>query len=459
MARLEGEELGREGHGVLYDALHEPAFRRFLLDAIAREETFRTDGETLYGRRSRAFDTLRGEGELGSRVSRAEQSNASVIYDEQLLCKLFRKVAPGENPDLEIGRFLTEKTEFAQLPPVAGSLHLSWNGETATAAILQGWVRSEGDAWSFTLDALSRFFDRVSMGLESGELAPPPSPADGPFRLESDEPPEEVAGVLGLYLTSAELLGRRTAELHLALSGDAAQEEEAFRPKPFTTLYQRGLYQSMRSKASRTLQTVEQRLKQDRLDELPPDVGQRLADLTRRREELFQGFGVLREGKIEALRTRIHGDYHLGQVLSTGRDFVVLDFEGETTRPLSERRILRSPLRDVAGMLRSYHYATWVARKQAQERGLVREDAEPLLEAWAGLWRRVVGARFLRAYLETAPEGDFLPPHRADLGKLLHAFLLDKALQELRHDLAHRPSWIPIPLAGVEDLLESRRTP
>lgn len=459
VARLEGDALGAEGHGMLYDALHEPAFRRFLLEAVARSSVFRTDGETLEGRRDEAFHTLRGDGELASRVSHAEQSNASVIYDERLIFKLFRKVAPGENPDLEIGRFLTEKTDFGQVPPVAGSLHLTWKGETATAGILQGWVRSEGDAWSFSLDALSRFFDRVSMGLESGELTRPPGPTGGPAFSELDELPEPVAGVLGLHSTSVELLGRRTAELHLALSGDAAREIEAFRPKPFTTLYQRGLYQSLRSKASRTLQAVEQAAKQGRLGDLPEEARQHLVGLTARRNELFEGFSVLREGKIDALRIRIHGDYHLGQVLSTGRDFVLLDFEGETARPLSERRILRSPLRDVAGMLRSYHYATYVARKRAEERGLVRQGEEPMLEAWAGLWRRVMGSRFLGAYLETASPGEFLPRDRTDVGKLLHAFLLEKALQELHHDLVYRPPWAPIPLAGVLDLLESRSSP
>ena len=444
-------------HGVLYDAVFDPELGRRLLRAIERQATFPSgpEGETgrVIARRTEAFAALRGdrENDLPARLLSAEQSNTSVLFGDRLILKLFRKVEPGENPDLEIGRFLTEQTDFRNIPPVAGSLEYrpersrSQSGEPATLAILQGYVDNEGDAWRFTLDFLSRYFERV---LSRGELAPP----DPHLKAAGSLPRElELTDLFGLYPSHATLLGRRTGELHLALASGV--EVKAFVPEPFSELYQRSLYQSMRSATGKTFRFLAQRL-----DALP---GEAERDAARRllgaKDTLLSRFRPLLDHKIEALRIRCHGDYHLGQVLFTGKDFVIIDFEGEPARPLSERRIKRSPLRDVAGMLRSFDYAVHAAVQEQIDRGVFGPEQAPILEQWGRLWSLEASSTFLRGYLEalaaTEREPALIPTEEEEIRLLLDVFLLDKAIYELRYELDNRPGWARIPLHGILRLI------
>ncbi|MEA2693149.1 MAG: maltose alpha-D-glucosyltransferase / alpha-amylase, partial [Acidobacteriota bacterium] len=229
-----------------------------------------------------------------------------------------------------------------------------------------------------------------------------------------------------------------------------------FEHEPFSLLYQRSLYQSIRTAAGRTFQLLEQRLGQ-----LPVGSPQNLgvADAAREvlagRDRLADRLSGLLSAKISGMRIRTHGDYHLGQVLYTGRDFVILDFEGEPARPLSERRMKRSALRDVAGMLRSFHYAACAAFFDEAGRGMVQGAALAALEGWLGLWERSVSAAFLRSYLERSRAGEavYLPPARQELALLLDVFLLEKAVYELGYELNNRPGWVGIPLQGIRQIL------
>jgi maltose alpha-D-glucosyltransferase/alpha-amylase len=261
-------------------------------------------------------------------------------------------------------------------------------------------------------------------------------------------PPPLAAELIGSYLESARLLGQRTAELHRALAG--AADDPAFAPEAFGTLYQRSIYQSMRNTARQTFDLLR---KQRRvLPEAARADGERLlgleADVDRRLR------GILNR-KIAALRIRYHGDYHLGQVLYTGKDFVIIDFEGEPARPLGERRLKRSPLRDVAGMLRSFHYAVHTALADLSARGVVGATERAPLEPWARFWHTWVSTTFLRTYLTAGGEGELLPRSRTEVQLMLDVFTLDKALYELRYELNHRPDWAGIPLRGILELLET----
>jgi maltose alpha-D-glucosyltransferase/alpha-amylase len=261
-------------------------------------------------------------------------------------------------------------------------------------------------------------------------------------------------GLIATYLDSARALGERTAELHLALAAETADPE--FAPEPFGTLYQRSLYQSMRTLTGRSLQLLDER--SGRLEGQAAELAARLLG---RRGDILGHFAALLEGKLAAQRIRIHGDYHLGQVLYTGRDFLIIDFEGEPARALSERRIKRSPLRDVAGMLRSFDYAAHSELARQIEGALVSRDDAPALAGWARWWQHWVSARFLAAYLERlgwqdggdGGEGGLLPPAADDLSTLLDVYLLEKAIYELRYELNNRPDWVAIPLAGILELL------
>jgi len=470
VARVVGGGGGAEGggggagaSGVLYDPFEDAAFGRALLAAMAAGRRFRGPAHEVVAWADAGFTELAGAEpaaggvggmEIEPRPLGAEQSNTSIRYGDRLVLKLFRKLEPGINPDLEIGRFLTRSTGFRHVPPVAGGLDLRDGGrgrEPATLGVLQGFVANEGDAWSFTLDALGRYFERVRTGWGQGDFGRAAVP-DRPL-LELVEiaggaqPPAELYERIGTYLPAARLLGERTAELHLALAS-APADLPAFAPEPFSTLHQRSLYESMRTGASRTFQLLRQRL-----DDLAPEARAAAAALLDARELVRERFALLLGPKVTATRIRTHGDYHLGQVLYTGRDFVILDFEGEPARPLTERRLKRSPLRDVAGMLRSFQYAAYARLFEESGSGIIAPSEAPVFESWALFWQRWVSAAFLGAYLERTAAGSFVPARRSELAILLDAYVLEKAIYELAYELNHRPGWVRIPLAGILQIL------
>jgi maltose alpha-D-glucosyltransferase/alpha-amylase len=242
----------------------------------------------------------------------------------------------------------------------------------------------------------------------------------------------------------ARLLGQRTGELHVALAQDGDNPD--FAPEPFTDFYRRGLYQGMLTQVAQTLQRLRQQLKH--LPDAIQDVAQGVLDA---QTEVRRHFQALRDCRMTAKRIRCHGDYHLGQVLYTGKDFIIIDFEGEPARPLSVRRLKRSPLWDVAGMLRSFHYAAYAALLD-QTAGVRPEDL-PCLEPWAQSWTAWVSAAFLQAYLAVTAQTGLQPQDPDELQILLHAYVLEKALYELDYELNHRPDWVRIPLQGIMSIL------
>jgi maltose alpha-D-glucosyltransferase/alpha-amylase len=435
--------------GILYDPSAEQGFGAALLALIAERRRVKgVHGELRSSsvRMPRPLLSARDTALEATALS-AEQSNTSLVYGDQLILKIFRRAEAGENPDLEIGRFLTERCVFDHIPPVVGGLeYRQEDGQPATLAILQAFVPNQGDAWRYTLDALGRYFERVL-----ATLMPPaeemPIASRTLLDLAEREPPTQIYELVGAYLEQASLLGQRTAELHLALA--SALDDPQFAPEPFTALYQQSIYQSMRAQASRTFQVLRRQLKQ-----LPEPTRTDAEQLLLVEAALVARFRALLDHRISALRIRCHGDYHLGQVLYTGKDFAIIDFEGEPARPLSDRRIKRSPLRDVAGMLRSFHYAAHTALRDQASAALIRQEDMDRARAWAHFWQLWVSAVFLRTYRATADEAPFLP-RREELEILLDAFLLEKAVYELGYELNNRPDWVSIPLRGIRDLAAS----
>src|SRR5262249_34180741 len=232
--------------------------------------------------------------------------------------KLFRKVEPGVNPDLEIGRFLTGRTDFRHVPRVAGSLEARERaGEPVTLGVLQEFVPNEGDAWSYTLDALGRYFDRV---LTSWQSAAAPLPSGALIDLAAREMSADDFERIGTYVPQARLLAERTAELHVALAAGTGKD---FAPEPFSELYQRSLYDAMRSLTKKRLRRLRQKL-----SGLPEAVRGEAEQVLATEERILERFRRLTARKLAAERIRTHGDYHLGKALFTGRDFVILGFEG-----------------------------------------------------------------------------------------------------------------------------------
>lgn len=441
---------GQNGEGLLYEAAWDSDFCQALLEAIVRRRRFKSTRGELVGVPTQALPQLRDPAAtvLTPSLLKAEQSNTSIVYGNKLILKLFRRVGEGVNPDWEIGRFLTEKTTFAHTAPVAGALeYRRKQREPVTVAILHAFVPNQGDAWRYTLDALDRYFE---VALTHPASVEPTVLHKSALALIAEPVPPLAGELIGSYLASAQLLGQRTAELHLALAADG--KDPHFTPEIFSTHYQRSIYQTMRTLGLQAFRLLHQRVKH-----LPEGVASEAQEVLDRQSEVLRRFQAVLQRKISTLRTRYHGDYHLGQLLYTGKDFVVIDFEGEPARPLSERRIKRSPLRDVAGMLRSFHYAAYAALFEQERKGMLNSHPGGLssVEPWVRFWQCWVAVVFTKSYLDVAQRGTFLPKTQADLQVLLDAFVLEKAVYELSYELNNRPDWARIPLRGILQLLET----
>jgi maltose alpha-D-glucosyltransferase / alpha-amylase len=436
---------GRGGEGVLYDPLVERSFGEALLELIVKERRLRGQGGELVGDGARHLRQLLGSsGPLETRIVGVEQSNTSVIFGDKLIMKLFRATAAGINPDQEIGQFLTDR-QFAHTPPLAGTLHYARSGsEPMALGLLQGFVANQGDAWAYSVDMASSFFDQAI----ASETAPDDEPATTArlLALAQGDIPPLATEMIGIYLESARLLGQRTGELHLALASDTTNA--AFAPEPITSFYQRSMYQSMRALTRQTWPLLRRSIKN-----LPEDAQAEARRLLEQEATVLGRFHALIERKIEATRIRIHGDYHLGQVLYTGKDFIIIDFEGEPARPLGERRIKRSALRDVAGMLRSFHYAGATALFGGPG-GEVRPEDRPLAERWFRFWYQWVSVAFLQGYFATTGDAPFIPRNGDELRTVLDSLVLEKAVYELGYELNNRPTWVWLPIRGMLDLLE-----
>jgi maltose alpha-D-glucosyltransferase/alpha-amylase len=439
--RIKTQQTGEEG--VLFDATFEEGFAAALLRMIERGQHLKTKTGELVGTHTSALRQIsRGE-ELRASILRAEQSNTSVNYGDKLLLKLFRRIEPGVNPDYEVGRYLTERG-FQYAPRVAGALeYVRPRSEPMTLAILREFVHKESDAWELTLDALRDFFDRAST---SGvAVVAPPTTATSLLRLTEEELPELLRATAGAYLESARLIGRRTAQLHAALAGGS--EASGFVPEPYTPFYQRSLYQSMRNLTTNNFALLASRLKADA--DAPPEA----ATVLKLEDEVLRRFRAIVNKGLTSSRIRTHGDYHLGQVLFTGSDFLMTDFEGEPSRSLNERRLRRSPLRDVAGMLRSFSYAVHTSLRERSERGLPEEQTDNV-RAWGRYWQAWVSSVFLGAYLDEARHVSFLNASREEIDLLLGVFMLEKAVYEIGYELTNRPDWLIVPLQGIVELLQ-----
>jgi maltose alpha-D-glucosyltransferase/alpha-amylase len=438
-ARVACLQIGEEP-GCLIDALYQPEVRESFLELLmSRKKLTGEVGELTSLRRTGLRPPDVRQDPLSSRVLKTEQSNSSILFGERFFLKLFRRVENGLNPDLEITRFLTEKTAFPHVPPFAGAIEYRRPGEEPmTIALLQTFVPNQGDVWQFTLNVLGHFLEQLLAHRADLPLLP----------AEDGEMPAKGLDFLGsFYLEMIALLGVRTAEMHLSLASNT--RDPAWRPEEFSALYQRSVYQSMRSLTRRNLLLLRQRQ-----HELPEESIALAEEVLAAEPVILARIERILEQKLSAWKIRIHGDYHLGQVLFTGKDFVIIDFEGEPARPLSERRLKRSALRDVAGMLRSFHYAFQTVLHQDS---LNRQENLAFMEGWLRAWHESVCKAFLQAYRDRLGDSPLLPRDPEDFRILLDSFLLEKALYELGYELNNRPAWATIPMKGIMSILQTAR--
>jgi maltose alpha-D-glucosyltransferase/alpha-amylase len=415
--------------GVIADALGDEAFCRALLAAIAAGGELKTQHGTIRFFATEAYARIVSETSAPTQVSWPAQqsSNTIVLFGELLFLKVYRRLQAGINPEVEVGRFLTERAGFAYAVPVFGVVEYRSNeGREATIAVLQPRVEHQGSGWDFTVSHLERHLEDMLAG--------------GAERARDAE-----TAAHGTYLALVRTLGRRTAEMHAAFA--AAAGDPAFDPEPLRPDDVAAWTQRVRAEATAALDRLAQAA-----PTLPGAVRDTAEGLVRSRAALLERIDRHAGDRLAAPKTRLHGDYHLGQVLLARNDFLIIDFEGEPARPLAERRSRHSPLRDVAGMLRSFDYAMHVALSRLPA---LRAETGAGVERSARAWRAEAEQAFVAGYDEiTRPAG--LAAASDHRGGVLELFLIEKVLYELRYETDHRPDWLHIPLRGLSDIMDAR---
>ncbi|HEX3999042.1 MAG TPA: maltose alpha-D-glucosyltransferase [Pirellulales bacterium] len=454
MARIEVKKGGARTSGVLYDAFGDEDLSKMMLEMISSKRRFHGEVGQLAGRPTKAFRRLRSQTPEPLKVTavKAEQSNSTLVYGEKFLLKQFRRLEEGVNPELEIGEFLTDTVAYSHSPPLTGAIeYLAPQRPVVTVAVLEGFVHNQGTAWNYTLEAVEDYFEGILVQQPLTELPPELLPRAPLLTLAAGDPPPRADAMFGSYLESAALLGRRTAEMHIALATPTDQPQ--FGQEPFTPFYQRSLYQTMRNTAVRTFALLKRKVAA-----LPEIARPRAEAVLSREAEINRRLKQIAERKITAMRIRCHGDFHLGQILHTGNDFVIIDYEGEPTRSINERQIKASPFRDLAGMIRSFDYACYSALADqiaSMSRG---HDELQRLRGWMQFWTAWTSEAFLKAYMAVANGQSFIPASLEESQVLLDVYMLEKALYELRYELNNRPDWARIPLYGIIELLDEPRT-
>jgi maltose alpha-D-glucosyltransferase/alpha-amylase len=433
-------QLRNGDRGLVYDAVASTDFSRALLELLARRRQIKGREGVVETAVQPDFRALQQKEKLEI-ANRTEHRNSSIIYGDKVILKLLRRLETGNNPELEANRFLTAK-KFPHVPALAGALEYQRiDNERLCFGIATSYIPNATNGWNYMLDTLRRYFDRVRAQPQekfSAHSLEPVSIA----QLTDKPPPDHVSSLLGTALESARLLGRRTAGMHLVLASDL--ENKDFAPEPFTPFYQRSLYQSLRNHLLSQFGALRRKLKS--LHQPATGLAEKLLAL---QEPILKRMRGVHETHMSALRIRCHGDFHLTQVLHTGKDFVIIDFEGEPVRPIGERRIKRSPLRDVAGMIRSFDYAAHTALAAQHDSGNLPKDEFRALWPWAQFWAHWTSVAFLTEYLAETGASGLLPKTRSGIAVLLDAFVLDKAISEMGHEMNNRPDWLHVPLQAI----------
>lgn len=423
--------------GFIIDASYDKAFRDFLFMSMEKNHRVKNEDGVLEFNSS-VFAKIDVKKGVESKILKSDQSNTAIIYNDKYFFKFYRRIEMEMNPELEMMRFLSEHTSFTNSPRYAGSVEFKdASGKMVVFGLMQEKVENQGEAWGMAVDSVGRFFERVMTKAKNEKL---PKLVNKPA-IRFEESPEIIQEFIGRgFYERVVRLGQRTAEMHLALASDTS--DSAFTPEAFTANYQRALYSSLRKLVRDRLNLLENSL--DKLDADTQVLAKKILGLEK---TILDCFKEVYETRIDAMKTRIHGDFHLGQILFTGKDFIIIDFEGEPGFSFSERRLKKNPFKDVAGMMRSFHYAAFgkiLLNENYRDRDL------EFLETWADQWQHYVSRYYLGAYMERMGLGSKLT-YEYDM--LIRTFLIEKAVYELGYELNGRPEWTKIPLRGIDYLI------
>lgn len=429
-----------EKEGIIIDALFNEAFCNELFWQIKNNNSIAVTSGRLRFESGKMLSELDIEKEdISSEVLKVEQSNTSVIYNDQFFFKIYRKLDVDINPDLELVRFLSDKTSFENSPRYGGGIQYQETNEKSyiILGLLQNKIPNQGEAWTSMLEELNRYYEKVLTKIERSKPLPKLVTKD---RLYFKNIPDQIQKLIGsVTYERVVLLAQRTAEMHIALA--SREDDPDFCPERFTQNYQRSIYSGHRKLVNEKLTALSYRL-----ENLPEHIAAEAQQVLDIQEDIMESFKEIYSQKIDAYKTRIHGDYHLGQVLFNGRDFYIIDFEGEPMHSISERRLKKTPLKDVAGMIRSFHYAAYGQLVLNQN---YRKEDMPFLEQWANQWFHYINQVYLTAYLDRAKGAQFLPSDEKEMKLLLRNYILEKAIYEVGYEMNARPDWLRIPIRGV----------
>ncbi|MEM1170263.1 MAG: maltose alpha-D-glucosyltransferase [Cyanobacteria bacterium P01_H01_bin.35] len=439
--------------GILFDVLAQKDFLNIPLAAINKNKKHEGNSGFIQGNATHVLvEIMQATTEdIQPHISSERHDKTLINFGTKLILKLFRKLEHGIHPELENGNFLTEISR-TQNSAIAGNIsqtagYLEYHREGTnliTIGILEEFISEARDGWSYTSDALRDYFDRIMVEQASvNELEIPEITVNNSLNTEISE---SVYDVIGSYINLAENLGKVTADIHHALASDT--DNPNFSPEQFTPFYQRSVYQYMRNQTGRILLKLKKHL-----SGFSQDTEQLAKSVINRQDRIMEHLGSVVERKITAMRTRCHGDYHLENILFTGKDFVIINFEGEAARPLNERRMKRSLLRDIAVMLESFYYAANAALREEIKNGMIRPENILAMEQWSTFWYTWVSISFLKAYLQSTNSSSFLPKSELEIQVLLDVYLLEKVIYELDHELTSRPEWVDIPLTRIQQLV------
>lgn len=422
--------------GFLVDALHQEDFRKLLFDKIVSEKT--RDSKVKFHRGEKLDET----DYVSSKFMGVEQSNTSIIYNGTLVLKIFRRIYMSTNPDYEISRFLTERMDFPSSPAYKGSISVSLSEGNMTLGLMQELVPNQGDAWQFMLEETDRIFEN----LKTKKIKIAKLPDIELFkRLKINEVPHEIIDWAGLSIfLRIHTLATRTAEMHIALGSDI--HDTAFTPTTYNGDYTVWLKNRLTYQFQNRLNILENNL--HKLDGLALELANQFLDNKKEIRKLFLDFDWT---KMKSERIRIHGDYHLGQVLVNGDDFYLLDFEGEPESTIRDRKVKQPPLKDVAGMFRSFHYSIYATLFNNKDK--YPYEQKELFQAGEILFKYFVGV-FIQTYTEVAQAGNLNIGYRKEIDFLLKYCILEKAVYELGYELNSRPRWAVIPLTGIASIME-----
>jgi maltokinase len=423
--------------GYLVDALHQEDFRRLVFESIVHGGKNDASNVRYHKGKSLSRDTKY----ISSRFMGIEQSNTSIIYNDDLVLKFFRRIYVSTNPDYEISRFLTERMKFKHTPSYKGSINVEMAEDNITLGLMQELVPNQGDAWKYMLEAVDGVFDN----LHNKKIKIDKLPDLELFKtIKINNIPPEIIDWAGLTLfLRVRTLAQRTAEMHIALGGDTT--DTSFTPTTYNGDYTVWLKNRLIYQFQNRLNTIENNL--HKLDGLALELAHQFLDKKKDIRKHFLNFDWT---QLKSERIRIHGDYHLGQVLVNGDDFYLLDFEGEPESTIRDRKVKQPPLKDVAGLFRSFHYAIYATIFNNKDK--YPFEQEELFKAGELLFNYMVGV-YLDTYVEKAQEGNLNIGYNKEIAFLLKYCILEKAVYELGYELNSRPRWAVIPLRGIASIM------